>query len=161
MLQPAHGRRRRRQKTDPRDGQISGLAGELFVAAELLKRDLQTSVTFGNAKAVDILAFNANTGRTFTVQVKTVRKKTYWLIAHARVDPRHVYVFVLLNKPGEPVEYFVVPGSVLAQSPERFSKWFQNPKMPGIHPAILEQQGFRNAWGIFDEPAVSQNVDVA
>ena len=27
------------------DGQESGLAGEFFVAAELLKRDLQTSLT--------------------------------------------------------------------------------------------------------------------
>ena len=31
--------------------QMTGLAGELFVAAELLKRGLQTSITFGNAKA--------------------------------------------------------------------------------------------------------------
>ena len=40
------------------DGQLSSLAGELFVAAELLKRDIQTSVTFGNAKAIDLLAHN-------------------------------------------------------------------------------------------------------
>ena len=41
------------------DGQVTGLAGELFVAAELLKRGLQTSVTFGNAKAIDLLAYNS------------------------------------------------------------------------------------------------------
>lgn len=29
------------------DGQITGLAGEFFVAAELLKRNLQVSITFG------------------------------------------------------------------------------------------------------------------
>ena len=34
------------------DGQLSALAGELFVAAELLKRGYQTSITFGNAKAI-------------------------------------------------------------------------------------------------------------
>jgi hypothetical protein len=28
------------------DGQITGLSGEFFVAAELLKRNLQTSLTF-------------------------------------------------------------------------------------------------------------------
>ena len=33
------------------DGQKSGLAGEFFVAAELLKRGLQTSLTLGNAKS--------------------------------------------------------------------------------------------------------------
>lgn len=40
------------------DGQLSALAGEFFVAAELLKRGFQTSVTFGNAKAIDLLAHN-------------------------------------------------------------------------------------------------------
>ena len=51
------------QTTRPRaDGQISGLAGEFFVAAELLKRDIETSVTFGNAKAIDLLAHNSRLG---------------------------------------------------------------------------------------------------
>jgi len=40
------------------DRQMTGLSGELFVAAELLKRGLQTSITFGNAKAIDLLTFN-------------------------------------------------------------------------------------------------------
>jgi hypothetical protein len=55
------------------DGQVTALAGEFFVAAELLKRGLQTSVTFGNAKAIDLLAYNPKTKRTFTVQVKALR----------------------------------------------------------------------------------------
>lgn len=134
------------------DGQVTGLAGELFVAAELLKRDLQTSVTFGNAKAIDLLAFNEETGRTFTVQVKALRKKNFFLIARERVKPQHVYVFVLLNKPGEQVEYFIVPGAVLAAEPERFSKWFLVEKMPGIHPNVLQEQGFRDAWQVFHDP---------
>jgi len=47
------------------DGQLSALAGEFFVAAELLKRELQTSVTFGNAKAIDLLAYNPKINCTF------------------------------------------------------------------------------------------------
>src|SRR5688572_4426592 len=81
------------------DGQITGLAGELFVAAELLKRGLQTSVTFGNAKAIDLFAFNPETGHTFTVQVKAIRKPNVFPIAHDRVAAKHIYVFVVLNKP--------------------------------------------------------------
>jgi hypothetical protein len=62
--------------TKPRaDGQLSALAGEFFVAAELLKRGLQTSVTFGNAKAIDLLAHNPAIDHTFPVQVKALRKK--------------------------------------------------------------------------------------
>lgn len=134
------------------DGQMTGLAGELFVAAELLKRGLQTSVTFGNAKAIDLLAFNPTTGRTFTIQVKALRKRTFFPISHARVDPQHVYVFALLNKPGEQVNYFIVPGADLLNQPERFGKWFLDPKFPGIYPTALND--FSERWQIFDEPAV-------
>src|SRR5438034_5271089 len=90
------------------DGQVTGLAGEFFVAAELLKRGLQTSVTFGNAKAIDLLAFHPGTGRSFTVQVKALRSKNYFPIKPKGVNPDHIYVFVLLNKPGQSAEYFVV-----------------------------------------------------
>jgi hypothetical protein len=104
---------------------MTSLAGELFVAAELLKRGLQTSVTFGNAKAIDLLAFNPLTKRSFTVQVKTLRKPNFFPIAHSRVEREHIYVFVLLNELGEQVDYFVVPGAMLADDPNRFTKWFQ------------------------------------
>ena len=57
------GRERQRQMAiDERgakrraDGQLSGVAGELFVAAELLRREIQASLTLGNAKAIDIFA---------------------------------------------------------------------------------------------------------
>lgn len=133
------------------DGQITGLAGELFVAAELLKRGLQTSVTFGNAKAIDLFAHNSKTGRTFAVQVKALRARNFFLISHEKVDSKYVYVFVLLNKPGQAVQYYVVPGDDLSRKPERFTKYFKDPKMPGIHPRTLEELGYENAWGVFDE----------
>lgn len=87
---------------EPLRKELTGLAGELFVAAELLKRGLQTSVTFGNAKGIDLLAFNPETDRSFTVQVKSLRTKNYFPISHDRVYALHAYVFVVLNKPGEP-----------------------------------------------------------
>jgi len=130
------------------DGQISGLAGEFFVAAELLKRELQTSVTFGNAKAIDLLAHNPKIHHTFPVQVKTLRKTNYFLINRKRIHPAHIYVFVLLNKPGEPVRYFIVPGSVLVNEADRFGKDFAHPTLPGIHPKRLAE--FENAWDHFD-----------
>jgi len=131
------------------DGQVTGLAGELFVAAELLKRGLQTSVTFGNAKAIDLLAYNPETGKSFTVQVKAVRKRNAFPISHDRVAANHIYVFVILNKPGVAVQYFIVPGGILVTQPDRFSKWFTDPKFPGIPPAALEP--FENSWEIFNE----------
>lgn len=132
------------------DGQVTGLAGELFVAAELLKRGLQTSITFGNAKAVDLLAFNPVTGRSFTVQVKSLRSRNYFPISHERISARHIYVFAVLNKPGTPVQYYIVPGQVLVAEPERFGKWFTEERFPGVHPRFLED--FAENWTPFDAP---------
>lgn len=126
------------------DGQMTGLAGELFVAAELLKRGIQTSVTFGNAKSIDLLAYNPANGKTFTVQVKALRKKNYFLIDPSKIDKNHVYVFVLLNEPGTPAEYFIANGKQLAEERSRFDL---HPKLPGVHPKKLED--LRDNWSVF------------
>lgn len=132
------------------DCQISGLAGEFFVAAELLKRDVQTSVTFGNAKAIDLFAYNTDTGQSFIVQVKTLRSNNYFLLDPQRVNPSQVYVFVLLNKPGQPVRYFIVPGSELVDNPDQFGKGFRDPKIPGILPRDLVS--YEDNWTVFGCP---------
>jgi len=67
------------------DGQKSGLAGEFVVAAELLKRGLQTSLTLGNAKSIDLFAIN-DQGSRFTIQVKALRSPNYFLIDMERVQ---------------------------------------------------------------------------
>jgi hypothetical protein len=138
-----------KEKAPRADGQVTGLAGELFVAAELLKRGLQTSVTFGNAKSIDLLAYNPKTQKNFTVQVKAVRKRNAFPISHASIRANHIYVFVILNKPEVAVQYFIVPGALLANAPQTFTKWFTDPKFPGIPPAALEP--YENAWELFDK----------
>jgi hypothetical protein len=137
------------------DGQVSGLAGELFVAAELLKRGLQTSVTFGNAKSIDLLAHCAETGRVFIVQVKTVRSRNWFLLSRSRIHADHVYVFVILNRPGAQVHYFIVLGAELLENDALFGKGLSDPKMPGIYPTALAQ--FENNWAIFEpvQPVVN------
>jgi hypothetical protein len=137
------------KKKERVDGQITNLAGEFFVAGELLKHELQTSVTFGNAKAIDLFAHNGKTGKNFTVQVKAIRRKAFFPIKPSSVKRQHIYVFVLLNKPGEAVQYFIVPGDSLADEPGRFGKDYAHPTFPGIHPKSLKD--FENAWHYFDE----------
>lgn len=138
------------------DNQMTGLAGELFVAAELLRRGVQASITFGNAKSVDLLAYNAEIDRTFPVQVKAIYKKNAFLIAYPKVKDGHVYVFVLLNSPSslageaECVRYFVVPGATLVCEPEKFGKFFKGyEKNPGINWKLLEP--FEDNWKVFGE----------
>jgi hypothetical protein len=66
------------------------------------------------------------------------------------------YVFVILNKPGVSVQYFIVPGRVLTDEPERFTKWFVDPKFPGIPPSALKP--FEDAWGLFSESVNSDSA---
>jgi len=130
------------------DGQKTSLAGEFFVAAELLKRGLQTSLTLGNAKAIDLFAINDN-GTQFTIQVKALRDRNYFPIDPKRIVSACVYVFVILNVPGVAPEFFIVPGDDLYSQPERFGKWFLDyDKFPGIHPNELSE--YRDNWQIFD-----------
>jgi hypothetical protein len=107
----------------------------------------------GVTERIDLLAFNPETKRVFQVQVKTVRKKNIFPISHAKVDPTCTYVFAVLHAPGEAVQYFVVPGTVLAYEKERFvPRWFCDPKFPGIGCRTLEEQGFSEAWKVFSDP---------
>lgn len=131
------------------DGQMTGLAGEFFVAAELLKRGLQTSLTFGNAKAIDLFAVNATTGETFTIQVKSLRRKNFFPIDPTKIRPTSIYVFVVLNNRGASPDYYIVPGKHLSEVPEKFGKWFLNYKtFPGIHPKDLVE--YHENWQIFE-----------
>jgi hypothetical protein len=85
--------------------------------------------------------------------VKALRAKNFFLLSHKKIEPSHIYVFVLLNKPGQQVQYYIVPGETLHAEPERFSKYFMDPKMPGIHPKILAELGYENAWKVFGPSA--------
>ncbi len=134
-------------KTKRADGQKTGLAGEFFVAGELLKRNLQTSITFGNAKAIDIFAYSEASGVTYTVQVKSLRSKNYFPLSWSSIVESHVYVFVILNKPDMAVDYFIVGGSTLVNADGDLAKYLDDPKFPGVGWRALEP--YLNNWRIF------------
>ncbi|MBN1393678.1 MAG: hypothetical protein JW959_01415 [Pirellulales bacterium] len=92
------------------DTQKSGLAGEFFVAAELFKRNFQVSLTLGNAKSIDLFALSDRENKTYKIQVKTLRKPNCFPMQIQNVIQDHYYVFVLLNSPDKPVEYFMLSG---------------------------------------------------
>ena len=55
------------------------MAGEFLTAGKLFKLGLQAAVTLGNAKSIDILAFNPKNEKNYNVQVKTNRAKNCFL----------------------------------------------------------------------------------
>jgi hypothetical protein len=81
--------------------------------------------------------------------VKALRKVNYFLIDKSKIEEEHFYVFVLLNKPGETVRYFIVPGLDLKNHQEKFGKGFLYEKLPGILPKDLID--YENNWKVFYE----------
>lgn len=126
------------------DGNLTGLAGEFFVAAELMKRGLQVSITLGSTKHIDLFALNPTTKRKFTVQVKALRAKGYFPIRAIHAD--HIYVFVILNKPGKPVDYFIATGEELRADPVKYA--YEDAKFPGLYASVLTD--FVSRWNLFD-----------
>lgn len=104
-----------------RDGQKSGLAGEFFVAAELLKREWQVAVTIGNAKAVDLFAQQDVDSPAIAIQVRTIREPRAFIIQSSDVNPCQVWVFVILGANDKPVRYFILSGQQLID--KRFELW--------------------------------------
>ncbi|MFZ2654826.1 MAG: hypothetical protein WAX69_07895 [Victivallales bacterium] len=132
------------------DCQKSGLAGEMFVAAELLKREFQVSLTLGNAKSIDIFAYSEIDKRTYEVQVKTLRTSNCYLLRIQDIIPDHIYVFVLLHKPGQPVEYFILKGDEIIKNEKTlYGGGDGKQKMSGILMGPLKV--YKERWNIFEK----------
>ena len=67
-------------------------------------------MTLGNAKSIDLFAYSEQEGKTYDIQVKTLRKTNCFPLKIQNVRPDHIYVFVLLNEPGKAVEYYILRG---------------------------------------------------
>jgi hypothetical protein len=85
---------------------FTNLAGEFLVAAELNRRHILCSVTYGASKSADLFAFGDNGGRVVRVEVKCANEKpkdrTEWPIGQRGMragESEHVWVFVLLPAP--------------------------------------------------------------
>ncbi len=80
------------------------LAGELYVAAELNRRGIFASVTYGAAKNANVLAFDqqSRSRQTAVIEVKTIASpNTKWLtglhsISKSSIYPHLFWVLVLL-----------------------------------------------------------------
>jgi hypothetical protein len=135
------------------DSQLTCMAGEFLVVSKLFKRRYQASVTLGNAKAIDVLAYNPATGKNFAVQVKTLRRRNCFPIDRKAIKADHVYIFVFLNAFEDTEEFFIVPGAeILADIDRFFGSSFRNPDKPSPVPAINygPLSPYKNNWGLFD-----------
>jgi len=94
------------------------VAGEFFVAAELLRRDVHASVTYGNAKAADIVCFSEADSTCVVVEVKSTDRAS-WRAATGKVPEASdkPWVFVHLNE-NHPA-YYIVKQRVVSEIIEK------------------------------------------
>ena len=134
-----------------RDTQLTGMAGEFLVVGKLFKRGYQASITFGNAKAIDVFVFNPKNNKTYNVQVKTLRKKNCFLLKIEHITKDHIYIFVFLNEFNENEEFFILTGREILEKPNKFfgSSYKGKPsRMPAINYGPLK--GYKDRWSVFD-----------
>ena len=68
------------------------LAGEFYVAAELNRRDIFASVTYGAAKNADVLAFDQHSRQTAGIEVKTTaRPNKKWITGQHSIDKNSIH----------------------------------------------------------------------
>ncbi len=134
-------------------------AGQFGVAHELIRRGYLVCFTTGNAPADDLLC-SSPSGTTFTVQVKSLSKKGFFLYQTSLLQPKSDRFFVFVLVPGtdsQRPEYFVLSNEqfvqldaeqqrILVESEKKRGKPYAK-FARGIKYSILARHNFRDAWG--------------
>ncbi|MCL1931511.1 MAG: hypothetical protein FWF55_06815 [Treponema sp.] len=138
------------------DNQITGMAGEFLAMGKLSKKRLQVTFTVGNAKSIDIFAHNPNTEKTYTVQVKTSRKKNNFRDVKIKdIKNVDVFIFIILNDDDfdKNEDYFIVKSSEIQKDMQKFFGTTFNNKNPPekgtVNYRALEE--YKNKWKVFDQ----------
>lgn len=134
-------------------------AGQFGVAHELTRRGYLVTFTTGNAPGVDLLC-QSPSGTAFSVQVKSLSSKTYFIYQDSLLEPSPLrfIVFVLVPRNvAQPPEYFVLNNEefiALAEEQEQILRETEKkrgrPYQPfarGINYPVLAKHDFRDAWG--------------
>lgn len=116
--------------------QLSGIAGEYYVAAELSRRGYLAAITLRNSDGVDILASNESGEKTFSIQVKTTQNKRKWILGKKVEEDKSAnkfYAFVNIpNELNSLPEYYIVRAKDLAKNIyEGHRNWLKEPGKNG------------------------------
>ena len=91
------------------------MAGEHFVAAELLRRGVAASVTMGNAKRADVVVMNREATKAVIVEVKSSTRNE-WVVGNTiPKSSNQPWVFVHVPSEGSSPRYFVFTAKELVE----------------------------------------------
>lgn len=117
---------------------ITGVAGEYFVAAELSRRGWIATLTLKNTPNIDLIATTPDGSKTLKIQVKTrsVGNRQGWLLSKSIeqiVSGEDFYIaFVdLVGEDAKP-DYFLIPKNLFAEwSAKSYQEWISSPGRAG------------------------------
>lgn len=140
--------------------QTLGMAGEYFVAAQLNARGIPSSITYGNAKKADIVAYSGDKNFCEVIEVKTTAQKK-WVIGNVTPQKSEdLWCLVYIPESFEP-EYFILTSRDLNEilTPydlayrERYfnkhGKKFEGKGVVSIKRSDIVQ--FQNSWNTISE----------
>lgn len=117
---------------------ITGVAGEYFVAAELSRRGWIATMTLKNTPNIDVIATTVDGLKTLNIQVKTksIGNKQGWILnkgIETLVPGENFYiVFVDLIGEEDKPDYFIIPKNLFAKwIAKRHQKWLATPGRGG------------------------------
>jgi len=128
----------KKKKNDRSTYNITGVAGEYFVAAELSKRGWIATMTIKNTPNIDIIATTPDGRRNVNIQVKTrsIWNRQGWILSKGIekiVRSNNFFIaFVDLVGHDEKPDYFLIPKNLFARwSAKRHQKWLVRPGRHG------------------------------
>ncbi len=113
------------------------MSGEYFVAAQLQRLGVSASITYGNAKRADVIAFTGSSDRVVVVEVKTTGQPEWTFSGRISTKSEKPWVFVYLpensnelpENSNEPPQFFVLTQSqlhaILAPLDDEFLRKFK------------------------------------
>jgi hypothetical protein len=131
---------------------ITGVAGEYFVAAELSRRGWIATMTIKNTPNIDIIATTIDGCRTLNIQVKTrsIGNRQGWILNKGieTLVPGNNFFLALVDLKGkdEKPDYFIIPRNLFAQwIAKRHQDWL-------VTPGRLGRAHVDNPIRAFDKP---------
>lgn len=139
----------------------SGLAAELYVAAELTRLEYDVTITFGNTKAIDLLVHRDDC--VFAVQVKGIQetKSQCWNLDKTKFDGKNL-IMVLVNlhandKEAKP-EFFVLTHNdvheLFKDTPKKGNK-----RTYLRYSVVRDKNIFKNRWELFNKKDNALSID--
>jgi hypothetical protein len=146
-----------------RRGYQTQWSGQFGVAHELVRRGYLVTFTTGNAPDDDLLCLSPS-GVAFSVQVKSLSSKTYFLYQESLLTPKPTRFFVFVFVPADcskRPDYFILNNEQfrgLAKEQDQISLELEKKRgrpfakfALGINYSTVAKHDFQNAWGNLPE----------